>query len=149
EGERAGLALIVVIRGRSRSRSRAVGGREVDGHRLVAGTGKSDREDELARSGTTLDDRHIRDADLRKVIIEDGCQALAVRDDRVRRVAEIDYEGLIGLVQRVAVDRDADSLADLAGSEIQPAGLILVIAAGRGGAVGRRVIDRYPTTARR
>ena len=69
--------------------------------------------------------------------------ALAVGDRRVRRGAEVDGEGFGRLGEAVALDRDRERLAGLAGRDGHVAGRGRVVAAGRGGDVRRGVVDRH------
>ena len=69
--------------------------------------------------------------------------ALAVGDGRVRRAAEVDDEGLGRLGEAVAVDRDRERPAGLAGRDGHVPGRGRVVAAGRGGDVRRVVVDRH------
>ena len=62
-----------------------------------------------------------------RVVVGDRARALAVGDRRVDGRRQVDEEGLVGLVERVAVDGDADGLARLAGGEGQRADALRVV----------------------
>ena len=85
---------------------------------------------------------HVVDADPR-LVVEDRAESLAVGDGRIRRGAEIDGEGFGRLGEPVAEDCDCKRPAGLAGRDDHVAGDGNVIAAGRGGAIYRVVVDRH------
>src|SRR5262249_23303520 len=98
-------------------------------------------------TGVTFRDRHVVDGNVR-FVVEDGAHARAVGKGRVGRGAEVDGEGLVRLSEAVAVDQYGDRSAGLAWGNRQRAGRGLVVAAGRGGAVGGGVVDRHGLVAR-
>src|SRR5207249_5527730 len=78
------------------------------------------------------------------IVVEDRPDALRGADERVTaRPAQVDEEGFVRLLRLVGDDNDGDSHGCYAGSERQGAALRLVVAAGRGGAVGGGVVDRH------
>ena len=86
---------------------------------------------------------HVADADAR-LVVHDRADALAVGDGRVGRAAQVDEEGLVRLAEAVAVDQDGDGLAVSPGAKVSVPEVGLVVAAGRGGAVGGGVSRPSP-----
>src|SRR6185503_6529791 len=79
----------------------------------------------------------------RRVVVGDGPHPHPVGDGRVRGVGEVHEEGLVRLVEQVAVHGDADVLRGAAGREGQrPGGGQVVGGRGRG-AVGGGVVHRH------
>ena len=109
-----------------------------------------DVEGERRRTGVSLRDRLVVDAHVGdRVIVRDGAQAGVVEDVRVRRVRQIEREGLVRFMGVVAVHRDVHRLRRLARVECQrPRRGDVVAVGGRGRPVGRRVIDRDRLIAR-
>src|SRR5262249_24643186 len=104
-----------------------------------------DRKGQGRGAAVALGDGRIRHGERggRGVVVVDPAQADGVVDVGVGRVVQGDGEGLVRLVQGVAVDQDAERLLDLAGVEGQgPVGVLVVAAGGGGGAVLGVVTDR-------
>src|SRR4030095_11208834 len=73
---------------------------------------------------------------------------LAVAENGVGRLGQIDKEGLLSLVENVAVDLNGDDLRNCARVKSQDAVGSDVVSAGQGGAVPRGVTDRDRLAAR-
>ena len=97
----------------------------------------------LRKACVAFDDRNIVDRNCgRVIVIRDGAEALVVTDRSIGFIGQIDEEGFVDFIQRVALDGDGDGLGGDAGVEDQGGGGDgCVITAGEGGAVGGGVID--------
>src|SRR5439155_1567800 len=135
DGARAGLVVGVGRRGG------AVGGGVVDGDGRSAWAGQGDGERERRRPGVALSRRHVIDGQDQRVVVQDGALALAVGDEGVAGVGEVDEEGLRVLVERVVGGGDGERLGGLARVEGDGPGAAGVVA-GPGRAVGGGEIDR-------
>ena len=103
----------------------AVGGGVVHGHSLSAGCAECHGEDRIDGAGVALDHRDIVDNERRqRIVVDDGAQALAVADDGVGHVGDVDEEGLDRLVERIAVHQHSEAVGagarrnDLAGQAV-------------------------------
>src|SRR5262249_25104483 len=131
EGQRAGGRLVVAAGGGGGP----VGGGVVDRDRRGLGLVEADGEGERLGAALALGGQDVGDGDRRGlgVVVVDVAQAEGVVDGGVGRVVQVDGEGLVRLVQGVAVDQDGERLGGLARAEGQGAGGVLVVAAGGGG----------------
>src|SRR5205807_1874932 len=84
----------------------------------------------------------VVDGDAGRVVVEDRADALAVADDRVDRVGQVEEKRLVQLVDAVPADRDADAPDGIARAEEDAAdhGRVVGGVLG-GGAVGGAVDD--------
>ena len=92
---------------------------------------------------------NIVDRDRAGIVVEDRRGRAGGGNDEADRVGQVDDEGLVRLVDPVAVDEDRDRLARLAGRERDGAGLRDIVAACLRGAVRRGVSDARGTDAAR
>src|SRR6266498_226858 len=116
---------------------RTIGGGVVHRHGPAAGRSELHREDGKGRPGVALDDRDVVDRELgQRVIVQNGALPLTLADGRVARIAQVDEEGLVRFVQRVALGDDRDRLRRLAGGKGERPLGAQVISVGSGGAVG-------------
>ena len=77
----------------------------------------------LVAAGVPLGHGHVVDREgWRVVVVDDRPHPLANRDGGVRRIAEVDQERLVGLVQQVAQDLDGDGLDRLPGLNVSVVG---------------------------
>ena len=79
--------------------------------------------------------------------VEDGGQCLAVGEQGIHGMAEIQFERPAGTRNRVRCDGDSNRLGGLTGGKGERAGGRRVFASGDCGAVGGRVIDRHHLAA--
>src|SRR5262249_30269736 len=132
EGQGAGGRRVVLAGERG-----AVVGGEADGGSERGRTGEAHREDRVARAGVALGHRDVIDGERgRRIVVGDRRDALAVADGGVDRVGEVEAEGLVVLVDRVAQDRHRDLLRGGARRERQRSGGGRVVLARDGRAVG-------------
>src|SRR5262249_47522736 len=132
EGQRAAGRQVVAA-----GRGAAVGRRPVHRHRRVIGGRKGDGKSEWRLADVALTAAHGADREMAVwLVVHDGALPLAVGEESVGRIDEVDEKRLVRLDEAVAVDGHGDGLARFAWGEGQCAADRLVVAAGRGAAVG-------------
>ena len=137
--EREGVThRVVVWSGRGRAVSRGI----VDRNDSIALRRQGDREDHgrTAEVAVALLNRRVADRDGRGIVVLDRTDTLRVREGRVGGVRQVEEEGFVQFVDQVAGDLGRDGLFSLAGLEGQRAVHPLVVADGRGCAIGRCVV---------
>ena len=148
EGQRSGEGGIVGARGR-----RTVGGGVVHGHGTGRGLVERDDEHQLGGARIPLAHRDIAHRERgqrgRRIVVGDGAGCRAVGDGRAIGIGEADGQGLVALRHLVALDLHLDGLRRFTRREGEGAARGNIVAAGRGGAVGRRIGDRDRTGGRR
>ncbi|MNX38330.1 hypothetical protein D3C86_686670 [compost metagenome] len=159
DGDRDGLGGRAGCEGQRPAGADVVGGRDgagigggvVDGDRLPAHRRQRHRQRGRDRTGVAFGHRGVVDGQRgHGVVVDDRARALAVGDGGTGHVADIDQEGFIGLVQRVAVDQHGEGRAAAAGGNGLPGQRLGdIVAAGGGGAIGRGDVEADPARARR
>ena len=95
---------------------------------------QADGEGRVDGAGVALGHGHVVDRQgRRRVVVGDRADALAVGDRGVDRLGQVDEEGLVDLVEHVALDLDGEGLGGLAGGEDERA-------AGGGVVAGRMAV---------
>src|SRR5439155_253014 len=126
EAERAAGGGVVLT-----GRGRAVGGRVVDRYGQAAGLEQAHYERGAGRAAVAFGHRHVVDRQPgRGVVVENGADPCP-GPNRIATgwIAQVDNEGLVGLVERIADDRYSYRLACLTTREShRPAGGLVVSA---------------------
>ena len=136
----------VIAAGQRRAVGRGIGDRD----RLAAGRRQGDGEVQGGGAAVALAHGHVANTQAgHGVVVDDGPGALGIGNDDVGRRAQVEEEGLIGFVDRVAVNRHGDRLDGLPGGESRDAAGGHVIAARQRRAVGRGPGNGYGRGARR